>query len=91
MINIEDGKQDLWQAVSDAISLRGNSCEIKKESCLEVGHKFIQKNLFVLQEVYSSTVSRRIDASDIVLSCYNCFYWHVANREDAIAEGIIVR
>lgn len=91
MINIEDGKQDLEQAVSDAIFLRGNTCEIQKEDCLEVGHRFIQKNLLVLKHVYSSTDTRKIDASDIVISCYSCFVWHIMDRADAIAEGYINR
>jgi hypothetical protein len=91
MINIEDGKKDLIQAITDAVSSRGNVCEIQKDGCHGRFERFIQKNVLVSQRVYLPQATRTVQESDIVLSCQNCFVWHVQNMEDAIAEGIIVR
>ena len=91
MINIEDGRNDLIQAIADAVSSRGSVCEIQKDGCHGHFQRFIQKNVLVSQRLYVPEATRIIEESDIVLSCQNCFVWHVQNTEDAIAEGIIVR
>ena len=91
MINSEDGRKDLIQAITDAVSSRGSVCGIQKDGCYERFDRFIQKNLLVLNGVYVPEATRIVQESDIVLSCMNCFVWHKQNKDDAIAEGIIVR
>jgi hypothetical protein len=91
MINIKDGRNDLIQAVTNAISLRGSVCEIQKDGCYGRFERFIQKNVLVSQREYVPEATRIVEQSDVVLSCMNCYVWHAENRDDAIAEGIIVR
>lgn len=91
MINIEDGRNDLIQAITDAVSSRGSVCEIQKDGCHGRFERFIQKNVLVSQRVYVAEATRMIEDSDIVLSCMNCFVWHAENRDDAISEGYINR
>jgi len=91
MINIENGAIDLIQAIADAISSRGNICEIQKDGCYGRFERFIQKNVLVSQREYVPEATRIVEQSDVVLSCMNCYVWHAENRDDAIAEGIIVR
>jgi hypothetical protein len=91
MINIENGAIDLIQAIADAISSRGNICEVQKDGCDGRFQRFIQKNLLVSQRKYLPEATRTIQDSDMVLSCQNCFVWYIKNQDDAISEGIIVR